>query len=66
MVLRSQADSPPEITNLAKPSNIGPLSQMGGQRVIDWGVGNFEADKLWDLPGARDGVIFGVMDVVPP
>ena len=31
--------------------------------MTNWGIADIEADQLWDMPGARDGVLFGVMDV---
>ncbi len=33
------------------------------QEIADWGIADIEADSLWGMPGANDGVIFGVMDV---
>ncbi|MBY3181363.1 S8 family serine peptidase [Rhizobium laguerreae] len=46
-----------EIRNMVSPTDIGQAA------TIDWGIKDVEADQLWQLPGATDGVIFGVMDV---
>jgi hypothetical protein len=62
IVLRSQADEP-ELANLMKASDITDLLSAESKDAVDWGIGNIEADQLWDLPGAQDGVLVGVMDV---
>jgi subtilisin family serine protease len=33
------------------------------KKITDWGIQDIQADQLWDMPGARDGVIFGILDV---
>lgn len=61
---KSQHESPPEITNVWHPTEITTtLGATGTSEHIDWGVTDIEADQLWDMAGAKDGVIFGVMDV---
>ena len=52
----------PEITNVLRPSEVTTIGAESGE-ASDWGIADIEADKVWPLPGARDGVIFGVMDV---
>src|SRR4029077_13813728 len=44
-------------------SDVGEIVSADGKIVADWGVANIEADRLWGLPGAQDGALFGVMDV---
>jgi subtilisin family serine protease len=51
-----------EVPNLLKASDVG-LAPVDDKGVADWGIANVEADKLWDLPGAQDGVLLGIMDV---
>lgn len=51
-----------EITNVLRPSEVTTIGADDGE-ASDWGIGDIEADEVWPLPGARDGVIFGVMDV---
>ncbi|KQS75960.1 hypothetical protein ASG58_14130 [Rhizobium sp. Leaf383] len=34
----------------------------GTQQLIDWGMSDIQADQLWEMPGASDGTIVGVMD----
>jgi subtilisin family serine protease len=62
VVLRSEA-ADVEVRNLMNPSEVGGLALAENKEAVDWGIGNIEADKLWELPGARDGVLFGIMDV---
>ena len=62
VVLRSQAEAN-ELGNLMKASEISALVATDNKEAVDWGVNNIEADQLWSLPGAQDGVLFGVMDV---
>jgi hypothetical protein len=33
------------------------------KKITDWGIQDIQADQLWKLDGASDGVIFGIMDV---
>jgi subtilisin family serine protease len=50
-------------TQIMSTSDVIALAAAPGSGVLDWGVKDTEADQLWDLPGARDGIVFGVMDV---
>ncbi len=53
-----------EITNVLHPTDIiTALVETDASEVSDWGIADIEADQLWTMPGANDGVIFGVMDV---
>lgn len=52
-----------QITNLLTPSNVVVADPATASEVADWGIGDIQADQLWPLPGAQDGVLFGVMDV---
>jgi hypothetical protein len=56
-------DKSAEITNVLRPTEIVTAVGNETQEVLDWGVRDIEADQLWSMQGARDGVIFGVMDV---
>ena len=47
-----------DVTNLLTPADIVTASA----EQTDWGIADIEADKLWGLEGATDGMIFGVMD----
>jgi subtilisin family serine protease len=61
MVLQRQ--DLPSFENIVKPSEISSVVAVQGRPNIDWGMTNIEADRVWDMPGAHDGVLFGVMDV---
>ncbi|MBY3265313.1 S8 family peptidase [Rhizobium laguerreae] len=53
-----------DVRNMIEPTEI--ITGASGAALastIDWGVKDIEADKLWSMPGANDGIIFGVMDV---
>lgn len=50
-----------ETLNLSTPSLF--KMNVGAGKVVDWGINDIQADQLWTLPGASDGVIFGIMDV---
>jgi len=52
-----------KITNLLTPSDLVLSDPATASEVTDWGITDIEADQLWSLPGAQDGVLFGVMDV---
>lgn len=52
-----------QITNLLTPSDVVLSDPAAPTEVVDWGVTDIQADQLWSLPGAQDGVLFGVMDV---
>jgi subtilisin family serine protease len=52
-----------DITNMLSPTDVMTEGAATAAATTDWGVKDIEADKLWPLPGATDGVIFGVMDV---
>ncbi|MBY5363573.1 S8 family serine peptidase [Rhizobium leguminosarum] len=53
-----------DVRNMIEPTDvITGTSAAALVPTIDWGVKDIEADKLWSLPGANDGTIFGVMDV---
>lgn len=51
------------ITNLLSPSDIVVNANGDLSENSDWGVEDIEADHLWSLDGASDGVLFGVLDV---
>ena len=51
------------VNNLLRPNNVHTQSPDGPMEITDWGVNDVEATDLWDLPGAKDGVIFGAVDV---
>ncbi|WP_170378649.1 S8 family peptidase [Ruegeria atlantica] len=66
LVLRDQSGDPPaeiQITNLLTPSDIVLSDPAASMETIDWGITDIQADQLWTLPGANDGVLLGVMDV---
>lgn len=52
-----------QITNLLTPSGVVLSDPASPGEVTDWGITDIQADQLWPLPGAQDGVLFGVMDV---
>jgi subtilisin family serine protease len=56
VLLRGQS----EITNFMSATNIMDTAVT---KISDWGMQDIQADQLWNLQGARDGVIFGIMDV---
>ncbi|MGX8010098.1 S8 family peptidase [Mesorhizobium sp. ORM8.1] len=58
VVMQGQAD----ITNFVMPTEVQDQAPVG-DNVTDWGIRDIQADQLWALPGAQDGVIFGIMDV---
>lgn len=51
------------ITNLLTPSDVVLSDPAAASETADWGIADIEADKLWSMTGAQDGVLFGVMDV---
>ncbi|MDO9416324.1 S8 family peptidase [Pararhizobium sp.] len=61
--LSDKQDGELEIRNMLTPTDIVTEGAALGVATIDWGVKDVEADQLWQMPGATDGVIFGVMDV---
>ncbi len=66
LVLRDQTGpsaASVQITNLLTPSGIILSDPAAPSEVMDWGITDIQADQLWSLPGAQDGVLFGVMDV---
>ena len=56
VVLRGQA----EVGNFMIATEV---IDKADTKITDWGVHDIQADQIWALPGARDGVLFGVMDV---
>jgi hypothetical protein len=51
------------VTNLNVPTETflsDPTSSTGEK--IDWGINDIEADKVWSMPGAQNGIIFGIVD----
>jgi subtilisin family serine protease len=52
-----------DIRNMLSPTDVVTEGDSGSVSTTDWGIADIEADKLWAMPGASDGVIFGVMDV---
>jgi len=57
LLLRDQ-----DVRNLLRPADIVSSTETAAGETADWGLADIEADQLWDLPHARDGAIFGVMD----
>lgn len=57
-------DAPePSYTNMLNPTDIvTSVETATPSEMVDWGVADIEADQVWGLPGAGDGVILGVMD----
>lgn len=51
------------ITNLLSPTDIVVNTDGDLSESLDWGVEDIQADELWGLDGATDGVLFGVLDV---
>ncbi|MBB4170797.1 S8 family serine peptidase [Rhizobium sp. BK538] len=62
--LSDKAADDVDVRNMIEPTDVitGTLGAALAP-TIDWGVKDIEADKLWSMPGANDGIIFGVMDV---
>src|SRR5208282_4315800 len=58
VLLRTQA----KITNFMVPTDVVDGSGVS-TKITDWGLKDIQADQLWSMDGAHDGVIFGVMDV---
>jgi hypothetical protein len=56
LVLRGQST----ITNFMAATNI---MDKPDKKITDWGIQDIQADQLWKMDGASDGVIFGIMDV---
>ncbi|WP_138935427.1 S8 family peptidase [Roseovarius arcticus] len=65
LFLRDQDNPETEIviTNLLTPSDVVLSDAANPIERADWGIADIEADQLWSLDNARDGVLFGVMDV---
>ncbi|WP_158000380.1 S8 family peptidase [Sinorhizobium meliloti] len=59
---KSGHDPEADPTSALPPETAAPVAAMAGE-VMDWGVSDIEADQLWNMPGARDGAILGVLDV---
>ena len=49
--------------NLLRPSNVHVQNPNTPKETTDWGIFDIEAIDLWGLPGAKDGVLFGAVDV---
>ena len=49
--------------NLLNPVNVHVRNSRNTKETVDWGIIDIEANDLWDLPGASDGVLFGAVDV---
>lgn len=56
-------DKETEITNVLRPTDVMTAVGDAGEEILDWGIKDIEADQLWSMDGAHDGVIFGIMDV---
>jgi subtilisin family serine protease len=56
VLLRGQSD----ISNFMSATSI---MDKADAKMTDWGIADIQADQLWDQEGAKDGVIFGIMDV---
>ncbi len=66
MILRDQdnhSSNQVQITNLLEPTEVVLSDPTFAVETTDWGIADIEADHLWPMPGADDGVLFGVMDV---
>lgn len=66
LVLRDQTNHGSgdlQIINLLTPSDVVLSDPATATEVTDWGIKDIEADQLWPLTGAQDGVLFGIMDV---
>jgi len=50
------------VTNLLTPANIVLMDPNRTTEVVDWGIVDVQADRVWSLPGAFDGAVLGVMD----
>lgn len=50
------------VTNLLTPANVVLSSPGTTTEIVDWGMGDVEADRIWNMPGAFDGAVIGVMD----
>ncbi|MEQ8286554.1 S8 family serine peptidase [Thalassospira sp.] len=44
------------------PNSVFVSTKDKATEILDWGVRDIQADRVWELPGARDGVLFGVVD----
>lgn len=62
LVLNKQSELS-SVSNLLKPSEINQVPVAGSAAEVDWGIANIEADKVWAMQGAQDGVVIGVLDV---
>ncbi|MBY3317302.1 hypothetical protein HFO01_12075, partial [Rhizobium laguerreae] len=61
---KAAAEEKIDILNTIEPSEVvTSTADAALASTIDWGVKDIEADKLWPMHGANDGIIFGVMDV---
>lgn len=56
LFLHGQAD----ISNFMVATNVLDTTTS---KLTDWGIKDIQADQLWSLDGATDGVLFGIMDV---
>lgn len=52
-----------EVKNMVSPTEVVTETDTGPVAMTDWGIPDIQADQLWSMPGATDGVVFGVMDV---
>ncbi len=53
-----------DLRNMVEPTEVVTRTTDAAlASTIDWGVKDIEADKVWPMPGANDGIVFGVMDV---
>ena len=59
-ILMQEQSQPGDVVRA--PTNVTETNRAAPTETIDWGIVDIEADELWNLPGARGGVIFGVMD----
>ncbi|WP_420404754.1 S8 family peptidase [Nisaea sp.] len=50
------------VTNLLTPADVVLANPGATSEIVDWGMGDVEADRIWSMPGALDGAVIGVMD----
>jgi Subtilisin-like serine proteases len=55
-------DGADSYTNMLHPTEIVTRTANDVSEAADWGIADIEADQLWTLPGAGDGVVVGIMD----
>ena len=59
LLLHNQQES----SNLLNPTNVQLSEATRFEEITGWGVRDTEADQLWHVTGANDGVLFAALDV---